>query len=58
MSAGMWGVLTKLPQGLTNPIKRNHSVATRDNKYQKMGLRAMLSPPRLPALHVGLNAVA
>jgi hypothetical protein len=43
---------------LTEPTKSHHGALRRENKYKKVGLRAMLSPPRLPALHVGLNADA
>jgi len=42
---------------LTEPIKSHHGALRRENKYKKVGLRAMLSPPRLPALYVTFDAV-
>jgi len=43
---------------LTEPTKSHHSALTHENKYKNAGLRAMLSPPRLPALYVPLHATA
>jgi hypothetical protein len=43
-------------QDLAQSIEHRHGELTRENKYKNAGLRAMLSPPRLPALCVAFDA--